>query len=64
MMGRACRPAIDEGSRCVIMCPQVRKPFLLKFVQEGLRKCLLADFNDNDDGSDYSYRIAFEFRTG
>jgi pre-mRNA-splicing helicase BRR2 len=36
MMGKACRPGVDASSRCVIMCPQVRKPFFVKFLNEGL----------------------------
>lgn len=36
MMGKACRPGVDTSSRCVIMCPQVRKPFFVKFLNEGL----------------------------
>lgn len=36
MMGRACRPTIDEKSRCVLMCPQTRKEFYKKFLNEGL----------------------------
>jgi pre-mRNA-splicing helicase BRR2 len=36
MMGKACRPGVDQSSRCVIMCPQVRKPFFVKFLNEGL----------------------------
>jgi len=36
MMGRACRPKVDQSSKCVIMCPQVRKPFFVKFLNEGL----------------------------
>lgn len=50
MMGRACRPSIDESSRCVLMCqqvrplprstvltpPQIRKDFFKKFLNEGL----------------------------
>ena len=36
MMGRACRPAEDERSRCVLMCQQTRKDFYKKFLAEGL----------------------------
>jgi|ERR1700761_4546686 len=36
MMGRACRPGIDERSRCVLMCQQTRKDFYRKFLGEGL----------------------------
>jgi pre-mRNA-splicing helicase BRR2 len=36
MMGRACRPLEDANSKCVLMVPQVRKPFFLKFLNEGL----------------------------
>ena len=36
MMGRACRPREDASSRCVLMIPQVRKPFFLRFLNEGL----------------------------
>ncbi|KAA1115571.1 DEIH-box ATPase [Puccinia graminis f. sp. tritici] len=36
MMGRACRPSEDSSSRCVLMCQQVRKEFLKKFLNEGL----------------------------
>ncbi|GAA96884.1 uncharacterized protein L969DRAFT_17737 [Mixia osmundae IAM 14324] len=36
MMGRACRPAEDTSSRCVLMCPQVRKEFFKKVLNEGL----------------------------
>jgi pre-mRNA-splicing helicase BRR2 len=36
MMGRACRPNIDESSRCVLMCQQTRKDFFKKFLTEAL----------------------------
>lgn len=36
MMGRACRPSEDASSKCVLMVPQVRKPFFLRFLNEGL----------------------------
>jgi len=36
MMGRACRPAIDETSRCVLMLQQTRKDFFTKFLAEAL----------------------------
>lgn len=36
MMGKACRPQQDASSRCVLMVPQVRKPFFLRFLNEGL----------------------------
>lgn len=36
MMGRACRPTMDERSRCVLMCQQTRKDFYKKFLAEGL----------------------------
>ena len=36
MMGRACRPAVDERSRCLLMCQQTRKEFYKKFLNEGL----------------------------
>ena len=28
MMGRACRPKVDQSSKCVIMCPQVSSAFV------------------------------------
>lgn len=36
MMGHACRPAVDDRSRCVLMCQQTRKDFYRKFLNEGL----------------------------
>jgi pre-mRNA-splicing helicase BRR2 len=36
MMGRACRPNIDESSRCVLMLQQTRKDFFTKFLAEAL----------------------------
>ncbi|EJD54668.1 Sec63-domain-containing protein [Auricularia subglabra TFB-10046 SS5] len=36
MMGRACRPSVDDRSRCVLMCQQTRKDFYKKFLNEGL----------------------------
>lgn len=36
MMGRACRPTVDDRSRCVLMCQQTRKDFYKKFLNEGL----------------------------
>ncbi len=36
MMGRACRPAVDTSSRCVLMCQQTRKDFFKKFLNEAL----------------------------
>lgn len=36
MMGRACRPAVDSSSKCVLMCQQSRKDFFKKFLGEGL----------------------------
>ncbi|KAG8811095.1 DEIH-box ATPase [Serendipita sp. 399] len=36
MMGHACRPTVDERSRCVLMCQQTRKDFYRKFLNEGL----------------------------
>jgi pre-mRNA-splicing helicase BRR2 len=36
MMGRACRPAEDTSSRCILMCQQTRKEFYKKFLSEGL----------------------------
>ncbi|KAG8936165.1 DEIH-box ATPase [Tulasnella sp. 418] len=36
MLGRACRPSVDESSRCVLMCQQTRKEFYKKFLSEGL----------------------------
>jgi pre-mRNA-splicing helicase BRR2 len=36
MMGRACRPTVDERSRCLLMCQQTRKEFYKKFLNEGL----------------------------
>lgn len=36
MMGRACRPTVDEKSRCILMCQQTRKDFYKKFLNEGL----------------------------
>lgn len=36
MMGKACRPMHDASSKCVLMVPQVRKPFFLRFLNEGL----------------------------
>ncbi|KAH9930429.1 Sec63-domain-containing protein [Epithele typhae] len=36
MMGRACRPAVDQKSRAVLMCQQTRKDFYKKFLAEGL----------------------------
>lgn len=36
MIGRACRPAEDDKSRCVLMCQQTRKDFYKKFLAEGL----------------------------
>jgi len=36
MMGHACRPALDDRSRCVLMCQQTRKDFYKKFINEGL----------------------------
>jgi len=36
MMGRACRPTVDERSRCLLMCQQTRKEFNKKFLNEGL----------------------------
>jgi len=36
MMGRACRPTLDDKSRAVLMCQQTRKEFYKKFLNEGL----------------------------
>ena len=36
MMGHACRPTVDDRSRCVLMCQQTRKDFYRKFLNEGL----------------------------
>ncbi|KAF9504269.1 hypothetical protein BS47DRAFT_1355400 [Hydnum rufescens UP504] len=36
MMGRACRPSIDQSSRCILMCQHTRKDFYKKFLSEGL----------------------------
>jgi pre-mRNA-splicing helicase BRR2 len=36
MMGHACRPTVDERSRCILMCQQTRKDFYRKFLNEGL----------------------------
>lgn len=36
MMGHACRPKVDDRSRCVLMCQQTRKDFYRKFLNEGL----------------------------
>lgn len=36
MMGRACRPALDTTSKCILMCQQARKDFFKKFLGEGL----------------------------
>lgn len=36
MMGHACRPGIDERSRCVLSCQQTRKAFYERFLNEGL----------------------------
>ena len=36
MMGRACRPTVDDKSRCILMCQQTRKDFYKKFLNEGL----------------------------
>ena len=36
MLGRACRPSVEDSSRCVLMCQQTRKEFYKKFLSEGL----------------------------
>ncbi|KAF8507301.1 putative RNA helicase [Hysterangium stoloniferum] len=36
MMGCACRPTVDDKSRCILMCQQTRKDFYKKFLNEGL----------------------------
>ncbi|KAJ9115096.1 hypothetical protein QFC22_005424 [Naganishia vaughanmartiniae] len=36
MMGKACRPTVDQSSRCVLMCQQTRKDFFKKFLNEAL----------------------------
>ncbi|CAG8457348.1 10482_t:CDS:2 [Diversispora eburnea] len=36
MMGRACRPHIDETGRCVLMCQAIKKDFYKKFLYEAL----------------------------
>lgn len=36
MMGRACRPDVDESSRCVLMAQATRKDFFKKFIGDAL----------------------------
>merc|ERR1719253_637845 len=36
MMGRACRPLIDESGKCAVMCHTPKKEFYKKFVYEPL----------------------------
>ncbi|KAJ1627390.1 Sec63 Brl domain-containing protein [Pavlovales sp. CCMP2436] len=36
MMGRACRPQLDESGLCVILCQGSKKPFFKKFLHEAL----------------------------
>ena len=36
MMGRACRPLVDERSCCMLMSQQTRKGFYKKFLGKGL----------------------------
>jgi pre-mRNA-splicing helicase BRR2 len=36
IMGRACHPAEDEKSCCMLMCQQTWKDFYKKFLNEGL----------------------------
>ena len=36
MVGRACRPLVDDLGRCVLLCHSAKKPFLRKFLYEPL----------------------------
>ena len=36
MMGRACRPLVDDVGRCVLFCHSSKKPFYRKFLYEPL----------------------------